>query len=125
MRLPRLVLLLAFTVPLGAACSGPSLGAQSCSQLMDAYTAALPAALACDPGAANQCQQQAMSASSCSCEATVQDATELNAIVTELRAQGCIPTSTVACPCVAPLPLTCIATDGGGGICSAAPHTTG
>jgi hypothetical protein len=99
-------------------------GGKSCSELQDDYSKALPAALVCDPSAANQCQQHAMSASSCSCETTVQDATQLNAIVVQLRAQGCIPATLVACPCAAPLPLTCVAS-GGGGTCTAQQPTGG
>ena len=101
---------------LAAGCGG---GGESCSQLQDDYQNAMPAALACDPSAASQCQQHAMSASSCSCETTVQDATQLNAIVAQMRAKGCIPANTVACPCAAPLPLTCVAGSGGGGTCTA------
>ena len=125
MRLPSLVLLLGLTPSLGGACGGSVNESQSCSQLMDEYTNAFPAALACNPGATNQCQQQAMSASGCGCEARVQDATQLNAIVARLRAQGCIPAQIVACPCIAPLPLTCVANDGGGGTCTSQPPAGG
>lgn len=82
---------------------------------MDAYTNALPAALACDPGAADQCQQLASTDSLCSCGRLVQDASELDAIVTQMVTEGCIHQA--ACPCpIVPL-VTCLPTDGGRGAC--------
>ena len=120
------VLFLVLGVALIAGCGGAVNGEQrSCSQLLDAYTNAFPAALDCDPGAANQCQQHALSASGCSCESMVQDATQLNAIVLQMRLQGCIPNTNVACPCAAPLPLACVGSAGGSGTCTAQVPTGG
>jgi len=87
---------------------------------MGAYDNAYPAALACTPGAANQCQQNAPGLT-CNCSAPVEDATQLDAIAAELRAQGCVPAQAAACPCAAPGPVTCMPVDGGGGTCTNAP----
>src|SRR5262245_17846596 len=106
--------LLVVGVALAAGCGG---GGKSCSELQAEYEKALTVALACDPNAANQCQQAAMSANSCACEVTVQDPGQANAIVVQLRAQGCTPAQTVACPCPPPVPLTCVASATGGGTC--------
>ena len=58
MRLIRLLLLIGLVVPLAGACGGGAIGSQqTCQQLKDEYSNAYPAALACVPGAANQCQQ--------------------------------------------------------------------
>jgi hypothetical protein len=116
MRPADLVLLVALTLPLAGACSGSSLASQaSCSELQDAYTNALPAALACDPGAANQCQQLASTDSQCSCGQLVQNASELDRIVNQMVAEGCIHQT--ACPCpIVPL-VTCLPGDGGSGTC--------
>jgi len=126
MRAP--VRLLVLGLALAAGCGGGALGdksTESCSQLQEDWSNALPAALACDPGAANQCQTYAMSAGNCSCGTTVQDATQLDAIVARMRAQGCIPAQQVACPCAAPFPLACVANDGGGGTCTPQPRSGG
>lgn len=118
---------LTLTLTLASACGGSTTSSSAtCSQLVDEYSNVYPAALACTPGASNQCQQQAMSASGCSCESMVQDATQLNAIVAQLRAKGCISATLVACPCAAPFPLTCVANDGGaGGTCTTQPLAGG
>ena len=90
---------------------------------MDDYSNAYPAAVACTLGAANQCQQQSPPLT-CSCTATVQDATQLDAIAAQLRAKGCIPAQAAACPCAYLGPATCLPVDGGGGACQAAlPHS--
>jgi hypothetical protein len=102
---------------LGLALTAGCAGGKSCSELQDDYTQALPSALLCDPAAANQCQQQAMSPGSCSCGTTVQDPTQLNAIVAQLRQQGCIPAQQLACPCAAPQQLTCVSNGGSSGSC--------
>ena len=88
---------------------------------MDAYSNAYPAAAACMPGAADQCQQQPAGIGTCNCDAPVENASQLNAIAAQLRAQGCIPTRTVECPCAYLGPVTCMPADGGGGLCEAAP----
>jgi len=121
MSISRAVLLVGATLLLAAGCGGSSLGSgESCQQLMADYDNAYPAALACTPGAANQCQQNAPGLT-CNCSAPVEDATQLEAIAAQLRAQGCIPAQAAACPCVAPGPVTCMPADGGGGICQDAP----
>jgi hypothetical protein len=118
MRLIRL-LLLAMVVPLAAACGGGALGSQpTCQQLKDEYANAYPAALACLPGAANQCQQQAKSDSNCDCNGAVEDATQLDAIVDRMTALGCIPKGP-ACPCAYLGPVSCLANDAGSGTCTA------
>lgn len=118
----RYLFLVGATFLLAVGCGGSSLGSgESCQQLMDAYDNAYPAALACTPGAANQCQQQSPPLT-CSCTSTVQDATQLNAIAVQLHAQGCIPAQALACPCAAqPGPITCLPADAVGGVCAAAP----
>lgn len=119
MRLIRLLLLIGMVVPLATACSGGAIGSQqTCQQLTDEYANAYTAALACTPGAADQCQQQAPPLS-CDCAAVVQDATQLDVLATELRARGCVPAHPYACPCVAePGPIACVPSDGGGGTCT-------
>jgi hypothetical protein len=120
MRLLRFGLLIGLVVPLAGACGGGAIGSQqTCQQLTDEYTNAYPAALACVPGAANQCQQQAKSASNCDCNGTVQDATQLDAIVAQMTALGCIPQKGPACPCAYLGPVSCVADDAGGGTCTA------
>lgn len=119
MRLDRLLLLIGLVAPLASACGGGTLGSQqTCQQLKDEYSNAYPAALACVPGAANQCQQQAKSASNCNCQGAVEDATVLDAIVAQLTTQGCIPQNQPACPCAYLGPVSCVANDGGGGTCT-------
>ena len=119
MRLIRLVLLIGLGVPLAGACGGGALGSlQTCQQLQDEYSKAYPAALACVPGAANQCQQQAKSDSNCDCNGAVEDATHLDAIVDQMAALGCVPKGP-ACPCAYLGPVSCVANDGGGGTCTA------
>jgi hypothetical protein len=110
---------------LGLALAAGCGGGKSCSQLQDEYTQELPTALLCDPTAANQCQQQAMSPGSCSCGTTVQDPTQLNAIVAQLRLQGCIPAQQLACPCAAPQQLTCVSNGGSSGSCIVQPRSGG
>ncbi len=124
MRLIRLLLLIGLVVPFAGACGGGAIGSQqTCQQLTDEYSAAYTAALACTPGAANQCQQQAPPLS-CDCYAVVEDATALNVLATELRARGCVPAHAYACPCgAAPGPIVCVPSDGGGGTCTFAPQS--
>ena len=119
MRLIQWVLLGGLVFALAASCGGGAIGGQqTCQQLKDEYSQAYPAALACDPGAANQCQEQAKSASSCNCDNTVEDATQLDAIVDRMTALGCIPQNAPSCPCAYLGPATCVASDGGGGTCA-------
>jgi hypothetical protein len=97
----------------------------SCAELATEYSAALPAAEACTPGAANQCQQLVpLSLSICTgCEHYVTDATTLNALRTQWTNQGCnLTTALIVCPAIACInPGTagdCVAVDGSAnGVC--------
>jgi hypothetical protein len=97
----------------------------SCAELANEYSAALPAAEACTPGAANQCQQLVpLSLSICTgCEHYVTDATTLNALRTQWTNQGCnLTTALIVCPAIACInPGTagdCVAVDGSAnGVC--------
>jgi len=97
----------------------------SCAELASEYSAALPAAEACTPGAANQCQQLVpLSLSICTgCEHYVTDATTLNALRTQWTNQGCnLTTALIVCPAIACIsPGTagdCVAVDGSAnGVC--------
>jgi hypothetical protein len=98
----------------------------TCAELANEYSAALPAAEACTPGAANQCQQLVpLSLSICTgCEHYVTDATSLNAIRTQWTNQGCnLTTALTVCPAIACInPGTagdCVAGDGSAnGVCA-------
>ena len=97
----------------------------TCAELANEYSAALPAAEACTPGAANQCQQLVpLSLSICTgCQHYVTDATTLNALRTQWTNQGCnLTTALIVCPAIACVnPGTagaCAGTDGSpNGIC--------
>ena len=97
----------------------------SCAELATEYSAAFPAAEACTPGAANQCQQLVpITLGICTgCEHYVTDATTLNAIHTQWTNQGCnLTTALIVCPAIACVnPGTagaCVGTDGSpNGIC--------
>ena len=86
---------------------------------MDSFGNAYTAALACTPGAANQCQQPAPAIGGCNCDAPVEDATQLDAIAVQLRALGCIPNQAAECPCPFLGNPTCVTADAGGGMCQA------
>jgi hypothetical protein len=124
MRIPLSIFVVGAALSLDGGCGGSS--SASCQRLMNDYTNALPAALACDPGAPNQCQLVAMSGTAkCSCGPIVQDPTQLNAIVAQLHAAGCIPAPVARClPCTSP-PFACVANDAGGGTCTPQPSTAG
>ena len=96
-------------------------GGATCQQLMTAYANASNLAIVCDPTAANQCLQQTLPPDCTGCARVVQDATGPDAIRAQLIADGC--THPIACPCISPGPVTCMATDGGAaaGTCTAAP----
>jgi hypothetical protein len=96
-------------------------GGASCSDLATHYAAGLQFAERCEVGASGQCQQLvSASLSPCGgCTTYVNDATALDAISAMWTQQGCgeVP---VACPailCQQPAPATCVAGDGGGGVC--------
>jgi hypothetical protein len=96
-------------------------GGPSCTQLMTEYSAAVTAALVCRPGAQNQCAQQALLPNCTTCYETVNDATTLTTLRTQLIAQGCVhPT---ACPCAAPQTSGCVANDAGSAAGTCMPTT--
>jgi hypothetical protein len=55
----------------------------------------------------------------CSCDAPGEDATQLNVIAAQLRAQGCVPKQADECPRPYLGNPSCVTADGGGGICQA------
>jgi uncharacterized protein YceK len=99
-------------------------GSVSCSDLAGQYGGALTAARSCTVGAANQCQQAVSSSlSPCfsNCLTYVEDATTVNALKAQWVNAGCANQGPIACPAIACLQPTmgnCVATDGGGGMCS-------
>jgi hypothetical protein len=108
-------------------------GGVTCAELASEYQAALPAAEACAPNTANQCQTlMPLSLNNCSstCQHYVTDATTLIAIRAQWTDQGCGSTP-VLCPDLAVLCLNpgtagyCVATDGAapGGVCGLAVAT--
>jgi hypothetical protein len=103
----------------GAADSGAS-----CTDLQSQYGEAFVAARMCNVGAANQCAQPVSSSlSPCfsNCMIYVNDASTLNAIKTAWLAAGCANQGPIACPaiaCIQPSMGNCVASDGGGGVCS-------
>lgn len=104
----------------------------TCAELVNEYSAALPAAEACTSGAANQCQQLVpLSLSICTgCEHYVTDAKTLNAIRAQWTNQGCnLTTALTVCPAIACInPGTagaCTGVDGSpNGICGLGITTT-
>jgi hypothetical protein len=110
-------------------------GGVSCAALQNQYAAALPAALSCSVSASGQCQQlvsQNLALSPChiGCDMVyVNDDSKLNAIESTWVQAGC--NLGVGCPniaCAPPTSGTCVASDGGAGICrsngSTLPHPT-
>ena len=103
----------------------PSTAASPVAELANEYSAAVPAAEACTPGAANQCRQLVpLSLSICTgCEHYVTNATTLNAIRAQWTNQGCnLTTALIVCPAVVCInPGTagdCVAADGSAnGVC--------
>jgi hypothetical protein len=110
-------------------------GGVTCAELASEYQAALPAAEACTPGTANQCQTLvplALNICSNPCKHYVTDATTLNAIQAQWTGQGCAqPTALVFCPAIAIACISpgtsgyCVATVGAapGGVCGLAVAT--
>lgn len=96
----------------------------SCTDLQGEYAAAMSAAQSCEVNASGQCQQLAstsLSPCSVNCTTYVNDASELNAIKQSWTAAGCDSLVGVACPaiaCLQPAQGLCVASDGGGGVCS-------
>ena len=102
----------------------PADGGVSCTDLENAYAAALPAARSCDVAALAQCQQSVSSSlSPCfvNCMTYVNDASTLNKLKLEWQQGGCNSVIGIVCPavaCIAPTAGVCTATDGGGGVCT-------
>jgi hypothetical protein len=94
-------------------------GGATCPQLLTTLENAIVTAMACTPGAANQCVQQVQEFPDCipGCYFLVNDATKPNAIRAQLVAQCDQPAE--LCPCSVPPPaLTCVAAGGtDGGVC--------
>ena len=102
----------------------PADGGVSCTDLENAYAAALPAARSCDVAAAGQCQQSVSSSlSPCfvNCMTYVNNASTLNKLKLTWQQGGCNSLVGILCPaiaCIAPTAGVCGATDGGGGVCT-------
>jgi hypothetical protein len=116
--------------PLAAGCgSGASSSAdagRSCQQLVSDFEAARSAALACTPGAANQCQALVPVSMCAGCGVYVNDATQASAISAQFFDQGCDKNAATACTpfsCIQVGPSSCVANDGGspGGTCTPMP----
>jgi hypothetical protein len=96
----------------------------SCTDLQNEYTAAMSLAQTCEVDASGQCQQLAStSLSPCfvNCMTYVNDASDLDAIKQSWTAAGCDSLVGMACPAIACLQPTqglCVASDGGGAVCS-------
>jgi hypothetical protein len=99
----------------GDADSGGGLGPDAggiCHDFMTAYWLANGPATACIVGAPNQCQEPTESIGCSGCGRLVQDATQLDALRTQLVAHGCFTNDN--CPCfVVGLTTSCLATDAG------------
>jgi hypothetical protein len=119
----RLLLAVAVMGFLGEGCGSPPAAAgRTCAELEGDYQQALSAALACTPGAPNQCQQ-AIPVSFCAgCDRYVNDATSLNAISAQLSNQGCVRCEGLEL-CIQAGPYACVPTDAGtsSGQCGIAP----
>jgi hypothetical protein len=108
----------------GAAGQGGSGGGASCMDLQTAYAAALMAARSCTPGTPDQCAQLVSSSlSPCfsNCMMYVNAADALNSIKAAWQTAGCANQGPIACPaiaCLQPTMGSCVATDGGGAVCS-------
>jgi hypothetical protein len=100
-------------------------GGESCYQLSNDYTAAVRAALACTPGASNQCQAQVtpnlFPCGDCQTMEAANDATAVNAIWQRWAAQCADTADCLQVGCHPPPGQTgvCVPVDGGplGGIC--------
>jgi hypothetical protein len=101
-----------FGILLELGCGSPGNGGRTCAQLQSDYEQALPPALACTPGATNQCQQAIPVTSCAGCNRYVNDATKLDAITTQLVNQGCVHCEGLDL-CVQTGPYACVANDGG------------
>jgi hypothetical protein len=96
--------------------------AVSCADLPAAYRAALLTAQACDPDAGGQCSIGVRLDLLCGCATYVNDPTLPHDLNAEWQAQNCATSpsySTMGCVtgCRVEAPRTCVAVDGGGGIC--------
>jgi hypothetical protein len=93
-------------------------GGETCAQLQDDYTAALPQARSCSASSGgSQCDQQAPSMLGCDCQTFVNDKGALDQIQQRWTIQGC----QALCPaiaCLAPRSGACRAADAGGAACT-------
>jgi len=103
-------------------CGSPAKGGRTCAQLQSDYEQSLSAALACTPGATNQCQQAVPVSFCAGCNRYVNDATMLDGITTQLVNQGCLHCEGLEL-CVQTGPYACVPNDGGVslGQCAIAP----
>jgi len=108
----------------GGAALAPD-GGESCYQLSNDYTAVVRAALACRPGAPNQCQTQVTpnlsACGDCQTMEAANDATAVNAVWQRWFEQ-CVGTAAcaqVGCPPIPGQTGVCVPVDGGplGGVC--------
>jgi hypothetical protein len=108
----RTLAVAAFGALLELDCGSPGNGGRTCAQLQSDYEQSLSAALACTPGATNQCQQAVPVTFCAGCNRYVNDATTLDGITTQLVNQGCVHCEGLDV-CVQTGPYTCVASDGG------------
>ena len=102
-------------------------GGRTCQQLASDYKAAFGAALACTPGAANQCQAPVPVSLCAGCAWYVNDATQVVAVLDQFSAQGCDKSDPADCmfvSCPQAGPFICASADGGAPYCMIAPPTT-
>jgi hypothetical protein len=105
----------------GVGCSGRQLGGQSCAQINASYQAAVSAALACTPGAPNQCEVRVASTpmecqQACGNGIPVNDDTTIE-MIREQWLRSCDPNPPHSCPyipCDPPVPPAACIPDGYG-----------
>jgi hypothetical protein len=102
----------AFGALLEVGCGSPGNGVRTCAQLQSDYEQSLSAALACTPGATNQCQQAVPVTFCAGCNRYVNDATTLDRITTQLVNQGCVHCEGLDL-CAQTGPYACVANDAG------------
>ena len=109
----------------GQAGHGGAGGGPSCDELSAQYRDAMPAAQRCEVGATGQCKKLVSSSlSSCfiNCMTYVNEDSTLNNIKQSWVQAGCdnVVGPCPAIACLQPTSSTCVAGDGGGGVCSSA-----
>jgi len=115
--------LLAIAANCGSKSAVPGDGGATCAQLVSEFQAAVAAANACTPGAADQCQSPVPVFLGAGCSRYVNDGTEALAIADQWFNQCCHDSDAAECslmPCIQVGPSTCLTDDGGapGGYCS-------